>query len=275
MKKGLIISLALLFLLSAYLYARTNIYEHRTNVAGVHATASQLPPEVIRALAGEFKGIVANYLLLEAATAIGAQNKQTTEDWEAISRLFEQSMALDPHFKQTYYLIQATLPWETQQYDLTIELLNTSKKHRPRDWLPVFFIGFDYFYFLKDNLNGSKYLMEASKKPGASPFLGLLGARLSQKGGQTKAGITFLKAMYENEKNEDIKKQIKQRMDALEGVLVLEKAIEKFTLKFDRSPKKLNELIATGILTAMPENPYSDTYFYDHKTGIIAYDTVR
>ena len=271
MKKGLIISLALLFsfFLSAYLCARTKIYEHQTDMAGVHATASQLPPEVIRALAGEFKGIVANYLLLEAATAIGAQNKQTTEDWEAISRLFKQSMALDPYFKQTYYLIQATLPWETQQYDLTIELLNTSKKHRPRDWVPGFFIGFDYFYFLKDNLNGSKYLMEASKKPGASPLLGLLGARLSQKGGQTKAGIVFLKTMYGNEENKDIKKQIKQRINALEGVLILEKAIEKFTLKFDRSPQKLDELIISDILPALPENPYKKPYVLND--GIIEF----
>lgn len=271
MKKGLIISLALLFLffLTTYLCARTNIHEHQADVTGVHATASQLPPEVIRALAGEFKGIVADYLLLEAATAIGAQNKQTTEDWEAISRLFKQSMALDPHFKQTCYLIQTTLPWETQQYDLTIELLNTSKKHRPLDWIPGFFIGFDYFYFLKDNLNGSKYLMEASKKPGASPLLALLGARLSQKGGQAKAGIVFLKTMYENEENENTKKQIVQRIDALKGVLLLEKAIEKFIIKYNHQPQKLDELITAEILPSLPENPYKKPYVL--KDGIIEF----
>ena len=79
--------------------------------------------------------------------------------------------------------------------------------------------------------------------------------------------------MYENEKNEDTKKQIKQRMDALEGVLILEEAIEKFTLNFDRLPKNLDELITAKILTVIPENPYHDTYYYDHKTGIISYDT--
>jgi hypothetical protein len=277
MKKGLIISLILFFLLflSAYLCARTKIYDQGTDVKELHATASQLSPEVIRSLAGEFKGIMADYFLLEAATVIGARNKLNAEDWKAISRLFKQSMALDPYFKQTYYFMQATLPWEAKMPERAIELLKISSQHRSWDWRPDFYIGFNYFYHLKDNLNGSKYLMEASKKPGASPFLGLLGARLSQKGGQTKAGIAFLRTMYENEKNEDTKKQIKQRMDALEGVLILEKAIEKFTLEFDRSPKKLDELIVMGILTAMPENPYSDTYFYDYKTGIIAYDTVR
>ncbi|RLC20928.1 MAG: hypothetical protein DRH93_12735, partial [Deltaproteobacteria bacterium] len=243
------------------------------DVAEIHASASQLSPEVIRSLAGEFKGIMADYLLLEAATVIGAQNKLNVEDWNAISRLFKQSMALDPYFKQTYSLVQSTLPWEAKMPEKAIELLKISSLHRSWDWQPDFYIGFDYYYHFNDNLNGSKYLMEASKNPGASPLLGLLGAHLSQKGGQTKAGIAFLRTMYENEENEDTKKQIKQRMDALEGVLILEEAIEKFTVKFDRSPKNLDELITAEILSAIPKNPYYDAYYYDHKTGIISYNT--
>jgi len=271
MKRGLLILLALFFL-SAYLFARTKIYDHRTDVAEIHASASQLSPEAIRILSGEFKGIVANYLLLEAATVIGAQNKLNTDDWKAISRLFQQSMALDPYFKQTYSLIQATLPWEARMPEKAIELLKISSQHRSWDWQPDFYTGFNYYYHLNDNLNGSKYLMQASEKPGASPLLGLLGARLSQKGGQTKAGIVFLRTMYENEESEDTKKQIKERLDALKGVLILEEAIEKFTWKFDYSPKKLDELIIAKILSAIPENPYYDTYYYDPKTGIISYD---
>lgn len=265
MKKGLIIPLALLFsfFLSAYLCARTKIYEHQADVTGVHATASQLPPEVIRALAGEFKGIVADYLLLEASTVIGAQNKPTPEDWDAITRLFKQSMALDPHFRQTYYLIQATLPWETEQYDLAIELLNISKEHRPWDWVPGFFIGFDYFYFLKDNATASKYLMEASEVPDAPILLATFGARLAQKAGQTQTSIAFLKSMYENTDDEEIKKTIGERINAHIGVLVLEKGIEQFKEKFGRLPNRLEELVTEGILKQLPQNPYGKTYAYE------------
>ena len=81
--------------------------------------------------------------------------------------------------------------------------------------------------------------------------------------------------MYENEKNENTKKQIKQRIDALKGVLILEKAIEKFTLKFNHAPKKLDELISSKILKTIPENPYNNTYTYDPKTDKISYDTAR
>ena len=264
MKKGLIIPLALLFsfFLSAYLCARTKIYEHQADVTGVHATASQLPPKVIRALAGEFKGIVADYLLLEAATAIGAATRQTPEDWEAISRLFKQSIALDPHFRNTYYLIQATLPWETQQYDLTIELLNTSKKHRPWDWVPGFFIGFDYFYFLKDNTIASRYLMQASKVTDAPMLLATFGARLAQKAGKTQTAIVFLKATLKKTDDKNIKKSIKKRIKAYNGILILEKGIEQFKKKFCRFPKNLEELVTKRILIELPENPYKKSYTY-------------
>jgi len=260
----------------SYAYSAFKVTDYRSSMgSSERASALMVSPELLEIAAGEFKGLMADYLLLKASVFLGGRYFTTKEDWKAVSTLFSQSLALDPYFFQTCFYIQASLAWEAKMPEKAIELLEISSQHRSWDWQPDFFIGFDYYYHLKDNSNGSKYLMEASKKPGANPLLGLLGARLSQKGGQTKAGIIFLRTMYENEENEDTKKQIKQRMDALEGVLILEKAIENFTLEFDRSPKKLDELITARILTAMPENPYSDTYFYDYKTGIIAYDTVR
>ncbi len=275
-KKIFIWIIVCLIITGSYTYSAFKVTDYRSSMGSSdRASAFMVSPELLEIAAGEFKGLMADYLLLKASVFLGGRYSTTKEDWKAVSTLFSQSLALDPYFFQTCFYIQASLAWEAKMPEKAIELLKISSLHRSWDWQPDFYIGFDYYYHLKDNLNGSKYLMEASKKPGVYPLLGLLGARLSQKSGQTKAGIVFLKTMYKNEENEDTKKQIKQRMDALKGVLILEKAIENFTLAFDRSPKKLDELITAGILTAMPENPYDDTYFYDHKTGIIAYDAVR
>jgi len=273
-KKTLFTSIILFLVIAGgYVYSGLMVTGYRNNVQPYQrASAFMVSPEALTIAAGEFKGIIADYLLLKCSVFLGGRYSTTKEDWEAVYTLFSQSLALDPYFFQTCYYIQATLPWDAKMPKQAIKLLKISSQHRPWDWQPDFYIGFDYYYFLKDNLNGSKYLMESSKKPGASPLLGLLGARLSQKGGQTKAGIVFLKTMYENEKNEKTKKQIKQRIDALKGVLILEKAIEKFTLKFNHVPKKLDELITAEILTALPENPYGDAYNYDYETGIISYD---
>ena len=148
-----------------------------------------------------------------------------------------------------------------------IEMLKISKEHRYWDWEPAAFIGFDYFYFLKDNINASKYFMEVSRYPGTTPFYGIFGARLAQRAGQTRAGIDFLTNIYNTTENETYKEEIKIRIDALHGVLLLEKAIEKFTAKYNHLPQKLDELLTAKILPALPQNPYNKPYIL--KDGII------
>jgi hypothetical protein len=90
----------------------------------------------------------------------------------------------------------------------------------------------------------------------------LLGARLAQKGGATQAGILFLANMHESTDDKDARKDIEMRIEALKGVLVIEKAIETFTDKFNREPDALEELITEGILESLPINPYLKEYQY-------------
>ena len=267
MKKNFSFFLSLLFVffLAAYLAAKTQVSRYRMELlkkGGIHATAPQLPPQVIYALAGEFRGLCADYLLMEAAAFIGADTDATPEDWEAVALLFKQSMALDPHFKQTYHLLQTVLPWRAQKYDLTIELLEQAKNGRPWDWIPGFFIGFDYFYFLKDNLKASESLMEASRVPNASPFLATLASRLAQKAGRTYNALIFLKALYEKTDDKSTKELLETRIRALAGVLILENGIEHFTSRFGRPPESLEELVAKGVLQELPRNPYKKPYLY-------------
>jgi hypothetical protein len=89
--------------------------------------------------------------------------------------------------------------------------------------------------------------------------LALLGA---QKGGATQAGILFLANMHETTDDKDARKAIEMRIEALKGVLVIEKAIETFTAKFNREPDTLEELTTKGILGSLPINPYLKEYQY-------------
>ncbi len=59
------------------------------------------------------------------------------------------------------------------------------------------------------------------------------------------------------------------RIEALKGVLVLEKAIETFISKFNHPPQRLDEPVETGMLTKLPKNPYKTDF--DYKDGIIGF----
>ena len=236
-------------------------------------SALQVRPEVLEIVSGEFGSLLADYLLLKASVYLGGRYTTPDSCKKAVSTLFRQSATLDPYFFQTCYFVQGHLPWWKGDFTKQgIDILEISRQHRYWDWQPGFYIAFDYFYFLKDNLTASGYLMDLSENfdSTASDFFGLLGARLSQRGGQTKASIAFLKTMHAWTENEDAKEEIARRITALEGVLKLEKAIAQFqSMFFGHPPDTLEQLVDAGILERLPENPCRPDKTYVYENGNI------
>ncbi len=264
-------------------------YNALLNYRAIHAINTQrstgwsLPPTMSKMLAGEFKGLVADYIVLDVGALLGTEvvrnpkggyktiNKQY--DWDSIARSFFASQVLDPSFQQTYILAQGWLPWkppgmlaETQQ------ILQTAAKNRPWDWQANHFLGFNAYYFLNKPGEAGRIFLEASKTRNAPPFLAILGARLAQKGGQTETAIAVMKSMLANKNTDEPGyADMVDRLQALEGVLVLEGASRQYEKKFGKKPASLEELISTAILASLPMNPYDLPYCID-ASGVIYFD---
>jgi hypothetical protein len=243
--------------------------DYRLNVAS-------LPPDLMRIFAGEFRGLWADYLLLEIGSLTGGKRELRQEEWEQIALAFAQALELDPYFEQTYIYVQGNLPWDGEMPEKTIELLNVSKTHRTWDWRPGYYMAFDYYYFLKDYSGASELFLDAARIKGAPLLLAVLGARFALRGGRTEAAIILLQSMLDDpELGEADKKQVLDRITASKGVLLLEKAIEKYKNRYDAYPPSLETLIEKGIVEQLPENPYADTYFYAEKDGQVFFDELR
>ncbi|MDY6990209.1 MAG: hypothetical protein SWQ30_19375 [Thermodesulfobacteriota bacterium] len=234
---------------------------------------SSLPPEVMKIFAGEFKGLFADYLLLEIGSLTGSGRDIGPEEWEKIALTFAQSIELDPYFEQTYLYVQGILPWDAEMAEKAIELLDISRKHRPWDWRPGYYLGFDYYYFLKDYSRASEAFLDTAKIEGAPVLLAVLGGRFALRSGRTEAAMALLQSMLEDpELHEAEKKEITQRMVALEGVLSLERAIAEYKNRYETYPPALDTLMEEGFLQKMPENPYADKYFYNEAHGEVLFD---
>jgi tetratricopeptide (TPR) repeat protein len=238
----------------------------------VRGEAIPVDPDLLRIVSGEFQGLLANYLLLKAAVIDGGEpEKITDKDWQAIHVLYKQSMGLDPRFYTTAYYTQGNLAWRKGMESNAIELLELSATHRDWDWNPQWFLGFDYIHFLNDKAKAVEHLRKASEIDGAPPIFGLLAARIEQGIGQTQNSITMLKAMYAQSDNEELKAELKKRIDAHTGVYVIEQSIAGFRATFGRQPESLDALVDSGFLTAIPDHPYDGRYVYDPKTGTVDY----
>ncbi len=275
MKKKVILSIFLLTLAAAsFGWANARLMEYRKGlVFRFAAPKASLPVEFVKILAGEFKGVMADYLVLEAGSFIGSNQEPTEREWENIRRTFQYALELDPYFMQAYIYAQGNLPWDAGMYQETIDLLAISKKHRTWDWYPGYYMGFDYYYFLADYAKASEEFLEAARVDHAPLLLSILGARLALKGKRTETAIALLKTMLgDRELDENSAREIRMRMEALQGVLTIEKSIQEYERRFGSRPENLDELVSSGVLSKLPENPYGGPYFYDNITGEVAFD---
>jgi len=242
-----------------------------------------LPPAALLALAGEFKGLMADYLTLEVGAQMGTQLARKPDgsfqvvkkeyDWPSIHRIFVASQTLDPSFAQTFIVAQGWLPWEpVNMVAETQEILKTAARHRPWDWQPTHFMGFNTYYFLQQQGEAGKLFLEAAQRPNAPDFLPILGARLAQKGGETATAIVIMKSMLADKDSEEPGyADMLDRLHALEGVLVIEEAIKQYEQVVGNKPATLAELIRPDILPALPPNPYNLDYCMDAE-GVIYFD---
>ncbi|OGQ98910.1 MAG: hypothetical protein A2505_03220 [Deltaproteobacteria bacterium RIFOXYD12_FULL_55_16] len=275
-----------LILFSFYATSYSALLQQRSEVSLTSSSSSgiwNLPPVALLALAGEFKGLMADYLTLEVGAQLGTELVRNPAggfrvvrkhyDWPGIHRLFVASQTLDPSFAQTYIVAQGWLPWKpADMVAKTQEILKIATKNRDWDWQPAHAMGFNAYYFLKQPGEAGKIFLEAAKTPNAPPFLTILGARLAQKGGETEAAIIIMKSMLADKNSEEPGyTDMIERLLALEGVLVIEQAANSYEKARGRKPSSLTELTASGLLAALPPNPYNLDYCLD-TAGVIYFD---
>ena len=277
-KRSSIILLVLLLIIGlVYLQSRRSVGNFRQSVSlTFKAPQAMMSPDMLTIIAGEFNGILADYMLLEAGSFFGSGQKMSKSDYRNIYLTLKQVLALDPYFQQTYLIAQGVLPWKAQMVDETIELLDISRQHRPWDWRPGSYIGFDYYFFKNDYAKASEALLEAAKTKRAPVILAILGARMATKGQRIEAAMVMLKKILkEEELSESDRKDIEERLLALNGVLLLEKAVDRYKAQTQHLPSNLDTLVENHYIVAMPPNPYADHYFYDPESGVVRFDQVK
>jgi hypothetical protein len=90
-----------------------------------------------------------------------------------------------------------------------------------------------------------------------------LSARFYYEAGRTALALAYLKELIPNEPNQYVKQLMVRRAAALEAILVLEQAVERFREKYHRRPKDLQEVQQTGVIDQIPIDPYGGHFYLD------------
>lgn len=245
----------------------------------VPETASVLSVELLEVVSLEYKSLVADLFFLKALNRFGQTLERSdsnivgenVESWEWRLLLDEVTLSvnLDPYFLDPYYFANAIITHHQPLISPVTRLLEKGAEAREWDWELPFYAGFNHFFSLKQPLEASTWLMDAAQRPNSkSTLLSTLAARLAFEGNQTENAIIFLQQMLQSATDETTKGVYRKRLKSLEGVYVLEQAIDIFRDNFKADPADLNDLVSAGVLKQLPVDPYGGSYYFDYDNKV-------
>ena len=257
----------LLLLITGYTFSFQQVKLYRERFKRKESVHYLPQIEILNILSLDYKGLVSKLLFFKTLVYYGEHmDSRIMPDWKWIYQALNSSTILDPYNIDSYYFTQAVLTWDANLIKETNLILERGEKYRAWDFYIPFFMGFNYFYFLKDNKNAALHFDRAAR---INPTLIDYAIRFHYKANEIPIAISILKKMYDDIKNEDIRSQIMQRINAYENAFILEKAVRQYEDKFHELPEPIEKLIEEGILSQIPQDPYGGKYYFDKKENII------
>ncbi|MEA1995788.1 MAG: hypothetical protein U9N18_06575 [Campylobacterota bacterium] len=268
MKKD-VIFLSVLILFSALLIFTMSNFTEDVKGRPLYQKLGFIPQgKLYRSLLGEFRWSSGEYFTFKATTYYGGKSKNIMSgrlrevEYYNLYRTIVTAILLNPYHEDAYYFAEGAFAWDIAKVRETNALLKYVIKYRNWDFKIPFFLGFNYAYFLKDYGKAALYFKRAAEMTHSSLFTNLA-ARYFYEGGETELGITFLKYMINNTKDERIKEIYKKRLTALLNIEKIETAMEEFKKRYKHLPKDIGELVKYNILKKIPQDPYGGNFYID------------
>jgi len=235
------------------------------------------PGEHLRIAALGYEQTVADLVWIQAVQAMG-ERKVTPEAGVWLVHALDVITTLDPRFVRVYVSGGIALTTLVSMYADSNRLLQKGMTHNPGVWELPFFLGFNYYFEEANDLKAAEYISRASRLPGAPEFLAPLAARLYVSARTPEDAIDFLTQVYDQTKDENVKRVLAQRLKEVvveRDLLLLEEAIRRYRDLYGRAPGRLADLVGPALLRRLPPEPFGGRYLYDPQTETVKSSEVK
>ncbi|NGZ97137.1 MAG: hypothetical protein CV089_13640 [Nitrospira sp. WS110] len=217
----------------------------------------------------------ADVLWLRLLQVLGKKTN-TAEEYEWLYHALDVVTTLDPQYAYAYYVGGVVLNNYANQVDLSNRLLEKGHRENPGEWNLPFLLGHNHYFVLGNATKGAAYISIAARTAGAPDFLPGLATRMHAEAGNPEVALEFLEALWRE--NPDLVVREKLEIRAKEVMIerdlrALEYAIEQYRTQHGMVPRTLADLVSTGYLSRIPEEPFGGSYDLNAKTGQVASST--
>jgi tetratricopeptide (TPR) repeat protein len=204
---------------------------------------------------------VADYYWLATVQYIG-EPRGRERGFEKLFPLVDLVTDLDPAHGYAYQTAGIVLSTEGR-LDESDRILMKGMQHGPIWWTYPFYIAFNNYFYRQNYAEGARWAEIAARTPGASPNISHLAMALKVKSGDPDDAIRFLSELRAIAKDERTAAALDEqyRLALLQrDFRLLDKAVARYRARFGQAPFVLEELVATGELAAIPEEPFDGRY---------------
>ena len=185
--------------------------------------------EHLKVMSLGFESLLADALWVKAIGYFGGHTL-TDREYPWLHHILDQVTNLDPPFRHPYLFGGVVLAVEGGDPEGSIDLLRKAMRYYPGDWRFPFYIGVNYFYYLKDPAAAAEYLQVAATLPAHPEYLPRLAASLLSKAGRVEAAIIFLSTVARNTRDERVRTGLYRKIEDLRSGRIPE-GLESFLAK--------------------------------------------
>jgi tetratricopeptide (TPR) repeat protein len=266
-----------LFLLSGSYVLHVRLDQPRGGVQQAQRFMFLPQAEVLKSVSLGYHSVAADFLWLQAIQAMG-EKKVTAEAGRWIYRALDILTTLDPQFVRAYEAGGLALCTLVVLPEESNALLEKGMKHNPDVWQLPFYLGINYYFEFGDDEKAAEYVARAARLPGAPEYLSGLAARLYVSAKAPQNAVELLASLYEQTADGEARQVLEQRLkEAIveRDLQVLEEAIRRYRDRYAKQPGQLEDLVAQGVLSSLPRDPFGGLYLYDPSTQVVSNSSVK
>jgi hypothetical protein len=271
--------LALFIPVAAWLTHTAHLALDRDVTPGADAAASETFPSVpaLRLMSLGQESLVADYYWLRALNHFG-DSRMHPLGYPKLPALVERVLALDPWFRTGYIFAGTALTVKPFDPKIAVRLLEQGERYRPDDWRIPFLLGFTAYYSLSDYATAARAMSAASRFPEAPSHLGPLATRLAAEAGEPEIGLTLIDQVIEEVRDDKLREKYLQAKQLLLVELHLKwlrQATERYRAAEGRAPEQIEDLVKTGLMSAIPDAPAGGRYVLDANGAPVTAETIE
>lgn len=217
----------------------------------------------LRAVSMGLYGPLADLVWLRFIQYYG-EHRLTDTKFELMYHILDILTTLDHRFHFAYSLGSLMLTHDAERPDQARQLLRKGIYANPDDWRLPFVYAFINYVFLNEYSTAQTYFRIAANKPNAPDRPKRWYAFVTyMKIGDLKTSLALWIDLYNTTDNQEEKAiaeiyimSIKMQLD----IEYLNDKVAQFKRQFGHMPSSLNQLVRTGIIDSLPEEPHGEKY---------------